>query len=40
MMETPKHHLFFMEICQGGDLLQYVRKRRKLDENTTKYLFR
>ena len=20
-LETPKHHLFFMEVCQGGDLL-------------------
>ena len=39
-LETDKHHLFFMEVCQGGDLLSYVRKRRKLNENTAKFLFR
>jgi len=28
--ETEKHFLFIMELCAGGDLLSYVRKRRKL----------
>ena len=28
--ETEKHYLFVMELCAGGDLLSYVRKRRKL----------
>ena len=26
--ETQKHILFVIEICAGGDLLNYVRKRR------------
>ena len=38
--ETEKHYLFVMELCAGGDLLQYVRKRRKLNENVAKYLFK
>jgi hypothetical protein len=29
-----------MELCQGGDLLSYVRKRRKLKEDIAKYLFK
>jgi hypothetical protein len=29
-----------MELCQGGDLLTYVRKRRKLKEDNAKYLFK
>jgi serine/threonine protein kinase len=29
-----------MELCQGGDLLSYVRKRRKLKEVNAKYLFK
>ena len=28
--DTDKHHLIVMELCPGGDLLNYVRKRRKL----------
>lgn len=38
--ETEKHYLFVMELCAGGDLLSYVRKRRKLNENVAKYLFK
>ena len=30
---------FVMELCQGGDLLSYVRKRRKLKEDNAKYLY-
>lgn len=30
--DTEKHHLIVMELCPGGDLLNYVRKRRKLNE--------
>lgn len=37
---TDKHHLFVMELCQGGDLLQYLRRRRKIDEPLAKHLFR
>ena len=29
-----------MELCAGGDLLNYVRKRRKLKEDSAKYVFR
>ena len=29
-----------MELCAGGDLLNYVRKRRKLKEEVAKYVFR
>ena len=38
--ETDKHYLFVLELCAGGDLLTYVRKRRKLNENVAKYLFK
>ena len=39
-LETESHHLFFMELCQGGDLLNFVRKRRRLEEPLAKYLFK
>lgn len=29
-----------MELCGGGDLLNYVRKRRKLKEEVAQYVFR
>jgi serine/threonine protein kinase len=38
--ESNKHVLFSMEMCAGGDLLNYVRKRRKLKENVAKVLFK
>jgi len=38
--QTPKHYLIVMELCPGGDLLNYVRKRRKLTEKNAKYLFK
>jgi serine/threonine protein kinase len=38
--ETEKHVLFVMEMCAGGDLLNYVRKRRKLKEPIGKYIFK
>jgi serine/threonine protein kinase len=31
---------FVMELCQGGDLLSYVKKRRKLKEDNARYLFK
>lgn len=37
--ETEKHILFVMELCAGGDLLNYVRKRRRLHENQAKVIF-
>ena len=30
------YHLMFMELCAGGDLLQFVRKRRYIDETLVK----
>jgi len=38
--ETSKHICFVMELCAGGDLLTYVRKRRKLSEEIAKYFFK
>jgi serine/threonine protein kinase len=38
--ETSKHICFVMELCAGGDLLTYVRKRRKLTEDVAKYFFK
>ena len=38
--ETAGHMIFVMELWAGGDLLNYVRKRRKLNENTAKVIFR
>lgn len=29
-----------MELCGGGDLLNYVRKRRRLKEDLAKYFFK
>lgn len=37
---TDKHYLIVMELCPGGDLLNYVRKRRKLKEDAAKLIFR
>ena len=38
--ETGRHILLVMELCAGGDLLNYVRKRRKLKEDTAKVIFK
>ena len=38
--QTAKHYLIVMELCPSGDLLNYVRKRRKLTEKNAKYLFK
>ena len=38
--ESKKHILFVIELCAGGDLLNYVRRRRKLTENVAKYIFK
>ena len=38
--ESNKHILFVIELCAGGDLLNYVRKRRKLKENVAKFVFK
>lgn len=38
--ETEKYILMVMELCGGGDLLNYVRKRRRLKEDLAKYFFK
>ena len=38
--ESEKHYLLVTELCPGGDLLNYVRRRRKLDEMTAKFFFK
>jgi serine/threonine protein kinase len=37
--ETEKYTLFVIELCSGGDLLNYVRRRRRLKEDVAKFLF-
>ena len=32
--------MIVMELCPGGDLLNYVRKRRKLSEKYAKFVFK
>ena len=39
-IETTKHIVIVMELCAGGDLLNYVRKRRKLKEPIAKKIFK
>jgi len=38
--ETKKYILFVMELCSGGDLLNYVRKHRKLKEDVARLIFK
>jgi len=38
--ESVKHILIVTELCTGGDLLNYVRKRRKLKEDMAKFVFK
>ena len=38
--ESEKHLLYVEELCAGGDLLTYVRARRRLKENVAKYLLK
>jgi 5'-AMP-activated protein kinase catalytic alpha subunit len=39
-LETSKYILIVMEYVPGGDLLGFVRKRTKLNENTARFIFR
>ena len=38
--ETKRHIMLVMELCAGGDLLNFVRKRKKCEEPLAKVLFR
>jgi serine/threonine protein kinase len=37
--ETQQHIVFVMEVCGGGDLLTYVKRRRKLKEYVARHIF-
>lgn len=39
-IETSKHIVIVMELCAGGDLLNYVRRRRKLKEPIALKIFK
>lgn len=39
-IETEKHIIIVMELCAGGDLLNYVRKRRRLKEPYAQKIFK
>jgi protein-serine/threonine kinase len=39
-IETKKHIIIVMELCAGGDLLNYVKKKRKLKEPHAKKIFK
>jgi len=40
VFESAKHFLLVMEYAGGGDLLQFVKKHKKLDEHTTQHYFK
>ena len=40
VFESSKHVLMVMEYAGGGDLLQYVRSRKRLDEEEARRIFR
>lgn len=40
VFESPKHFLMVMEYVGGGDLLQYVKQRKRLEEQEAKYIFK
>ena len=37
--ETQQHIVFVMEVCGGGDLLTYVKRRRKIKEDVARHIF-
>ena len=38
--ETKKHICFVIELCSGGDLFSYIKKRRRLKEDVACYFFK
>ena len=38
--ETEKHICFVIELCSGGDLFSYIKKRRRLKENVAQFFFK
>lgn len=39
-IESEKHIVIVMELCAGGDLLNYVRRRRRLKEPIALKIFK
>jgi serine/threonine protein kinase len=39
-IDIDTHNLIFIELCRGGDLLHYIRRRRRLPEATAKLIFK
>lgn len=40
VFESQKHFLMVMEYAGGGDLLQFVKQRKRLEEDEAKYMFK
>ena len=38
--ESEKHIMIVTEICSGGDLLNYVKKQKRLSESLAKFVFK
>lgn len=38
--ETTKHICFVIELCSGGDLFSYIKKRRRLKEDVARFFFK
>ena len=38
--ESKSHICFVMEMCGGGDLLSYIKRRRRLSEDVSAYMFK
>lgn len=40
VFESEKHMLIVMEYAGGGDLLRLIKRKGRLDEDDTKYIFK
>jgi 5'-AMP-activated protein kinase catalytic alpha subunit len=40
VFESPNHLLMVMEFAGGGDLLQYVKKKKRLEEGEARGIFK
>ena len=39
IFETNDHFLIILELCPGGDMIGYVRRRKKLTEDISRHFF-
>ena len=39
IFETDEHYLIILELCPGGDMIGYVRRRKKLTEDIACHFF-